>query len=64
MTEQLKEFKPIGMIRSIDDLGRIVLPKEYRQIMHIQTGDRFEIFSDGKGNFYLSLLKSEVVENG
>ncbi len=33
-----------GIIRRIDDLGRIVIPKEIRRTLHIREGDPFEIF--------------------
>lgn len=56
------EFEPIGIIRQIDDLGRIVLPRDYRVRAGIKEGDRFQIFADRKGNFYIHRLKSEVEE--
>lgn len=42
-------MKATGIIRRIDDLGRIVIPKEIRRIMRIREGDPFEIFLDGQG---------------
>lgn len=47
------EFNPVGLIRIMDDLGRIAIPKEFREVCNAHPGDGFEIFSDGKGNFYL-----------
>jgi|GEM_PF-5597200 len=34
----------IGMIRRIDDLGRVVIPKELRTAIGINAGDELEIF--------------------
>ncbi len=35
------------MVRGIDRLGRIVLPKELRYVMEIQVEDSLEVFTDG-----------------
>ena len=40
-------MKSTGMVKRIDELGRIVLPKNVRQPMGIDTGDSVEIFTDG-----------------
>ena len=37
-------MKPTGIIRRIDDLGRVVIPKEIRRSVHIGEGDPLEIF--------------------
>lgn len=42
-------MKATGIVRKVDELGRIVLPKELRQTMGIRTGDPMEIYTDGKG---------------
>lgn len=39
-------MKATGIIRRVDDLCRIVLPKELRQTMGIRTGDPMEIYTD------------------
>ncbi len=39
-------MKPTGIVRKIDDLGRIVLPISIRQTMDISSGDPIEIFVD------------------
>ena len=39
-------MNPTGIIRKIDDLGRIVLPKELRRHLNINTGDDFQIILD------------------
>lgn len=40
-------MKATGIIRRIDDLGRIVIPKEIRRNMDIREGDPMEIYLDG-----------------
>ena len=39
-------MKATGIIRRIDDLGRVVIPKEIRRTLHIKEGDPLEIFLD------------------
>ena len=46
-------MKSTGIIRRIDDLGRIVIPKEIRNILNIQTDDNIEIYIENK-NIILS----------
>ena len=36
-------MKPTGLIRRIDDLGRVVIPREIRQKIHIGEGDPLEV---------------------
>lgn len=38
-------MKATGIIRRIDDLGRVVIPKEIRRTLHIKEGDPLEIYS-------------------
>ena len=38
-------MRSLGMVRKIDELGRIVLPIETRRLMDLQAGDGVEIFS-------------------
>ncbi len=42
-------MKATGIVRRIDDLGRIVIPKEIRRTMRIREGDPLEIFTDSNG---------------
>ncbi len=37
-----------GIVRKIDELGRVVFPKEYRTSLNLNTGDRPEIVLDGQ----------------
>ena len=42
-------MKATGIVRRIDDLGRIVIPKEIRRTMRIREGDPLEIYTDNGG---------------
>lgn len=42
-------MRATGIVRRIDDLGRIVIPKEIRRTMHIRVGDPLEIYTDKGG---------------
>jgi AbrB family transcriptional regulator (stage V sporulation protein T) len=43
------DMKATGIVRRIDDLGRVVIPKEIRRTMRIREGDPLEIFTDADG---------------
>lgn len=42
-------MKATGIVRRIDDLGRVVIPKEIRRTMRIREGDPLEIYTDNNG---------------
>lgn len=46
-------MKATGIVRRIDDLGRIVIPKEIRKTLRIREGDPLEIFTDREGEIIL-----------
>ena len=46
-------MKATGVIRSVDELGRLVIPKEIRKTMDIRCGDPLEIFVDGSDTIML-----------
>ena len=42
-------MKATGIVRRIDELGRVVIPKEIRRTQRIRRGDPLEIFTTGDG---------------
>ena len=42
-------MKATGIVRRIDELGRVVIPKEIRRTQRIRQGDALEIFTDAGG---------------
>ena len=51
VSEQKRSDKmtPIGIIRKVDNLGRIVIPKEIRKFYHINANDEIEIVTTPDG---------------
>lgn len=43
------DMKATGIVRRIDDLGRVVIPKEIRRTMRIREGDPLEIYTNSEG---------------
>lgn len=43
-----KKMKATGIIRRVDDLGRVVIPKEIRRKLRIKEGEPLEVFLDEK----------------
>ena len=41
-------MKSTGVVRRVDDLGRIVIPKEIRRTLRIRDGEELEIFIDNE----------------
>src|SRR5690625_4127091 len=46
-------MKATGIVRRIDDLGRVVIPKEIRRTLRIREGDQLEMFVDREGEVIL-----------
>ena len=46
-------MKATGIVRRIDELGRIVIPKEIRRTMRIREGDPIEIYTEGSADIIL-----------
>ena len=46
-------MKATGIVRRIDDLGRVVIPKEIRRTLRIKEGTPMEIFTDREGEIIL-----------
>jgi len=56
-------LKTTGVIRRIDDLGRIVIPKEIRKNLRIKTGDNLEVYLDGDTIVLKKFSQIESLEN-
>lgn len=41
-------MKTTGIVRKVDELGRVVIPKETRQLLSVKEGDSLEIFKNEK----------------
>lgn len=54
-------MKATGIVRRIDDLGRVVIPKEIRRNFHIREGDPMEIYMSEDGQ-YVCFKKYMVTE--
>ena len=54
-------MKVTGIVRKIDNLGRIVIPKELRNTMDIDFKDPIEIYVDNNGNIILKKYKPRCV---
>ena len=46
-------MKATGIVRRVDELGRIVVPKEIRRVLHIREGEPMEIFTGREGEIIL-----------
>ncbi len=53
-------MKATGIVRKIDELGRVVIPIELRRTMEIDQNDGLEIFTDG-GNIILKKYEPACV---
>lgn len=42
-------MKNLGFVRKVDNLGRIVIPKEMRDVLHIGIGTPLEFYADNEG---------------
>lgn len=59
-------MKATGIVRRVDDLGRIVIPKEIRRTICIKEGDPIELYLDEEGGIVLKpyvLGVGRVLEN-
>ena len=58
-------MKATGIVRRIDDLGRVVIPKEIRRTMRIREGDPLEIYTSNEGEVIFKKYSaiSEMSEN-
>lgn len=51
--EEFRKMKATGIVRRIDNLGRVVIPKEIRKTLRIKEGTPLEIFTDREGQIIL-----------
>ena len=51
-------MKATGIVRRIDDLGRVVIPKEIRRTMRIREGDPSQTTLENWQKFSFSMLKT------
>ena len=56
-------MKATGIVRRIDDLGRVVIPKEIRRTMRIREGDPSQITLTVFEQFFLSITKLYIRKN-
>lgn len=56
-------MKATGIIRYIDDLGRVVIPREIRRNMHIHEGDPLEIYTTNNGEVIFKKYQSHVADD-
>ena len=62
--ESIGEYmKTTGVIRRIDELGRIVIPKEIRKSLRIKNGESLEVFLDGDSIILKKFSQIESLEN-
>ena len=54
-------MKATGIIRRVDDLGRIVIPKEIRKQLKIGESDPVEIFLSGNGEIILKPYRTDYI---
>ena len=54
-------MKTTGIVRRIDDLGRIVIPKEIRRQLKIGESDPVEIFLSGDGEIILKPYRTDYI---
>lgn len=54
--QEEKIMKATGIVRRIDDLGRVVIPKEIRRTLRIKEGDPLEIYTDHHGEVILKKI--------
>ena len=55
-------MKATGIVRRIDDLGRVVVPKEIRRTLRIREGDPLEIFTDREGEIILKKFHNPTIK--
>ena len=54
-------MKATGIVRRIDDLGRVVVPKEIRRVLRIREGDPLEIYTGNSGEVILKKYSPIII---
>lgn len=54
-------MKATGIVRRVDDLGRVVIPKEIRRQLKIEESDPLEIFLSGDGEIILKPYRTDYI---
>lgn len=58
-------MRATGIVRRIDDLGRVVIPKELRKMLKIEEGDALEVFTTDSGQVvFQKYYEEDVSKNG
>lgn len=55
-------MKSLGITRTVDHLGRIVIPKELRTMMNIEPGTSMEIFTDNDGIVFKKYNRGSITD--
>lgn len=55
-------MRATGIVRRVDDLGRVVIPKEIRKTMEIKIGDLLEVFTENNMICFVKYQPSEEEE--
>ena len=56
-------MRATGIVRRIDDLGRVVIPKEIRKTLRIREGDPLDIFTAKDGEVILKKYSPIIAQN-
>lgn len=56
-------MKATGIVRRIDDLGRIVIPREIRHTLYIKEGDPLEIYLDNEGGVVFRRYEPNCIQD-
>lgn len=56
-------MKATGIVRRIDDLGRVVIPREYRRVINVREGDPLELFLTEDGVLFKKYNLSETISD-
>ena len=55
-------MRPMGIIRRVDDLGRVVIPKEIRRTLGIKEGEPFEIYIEENAVMFKKYKEVDTIQ--